>query len=453
MKTKAIAACVLAVLLFLALTPHPNTPPCVPKPYPVTMNIQDLPPELQTVFQKFVDDMNYQIIDEIYLRFCNYIADDVYCLVYADTLIACAVDSLLMNYHAIIVKDYSDTGNAAGILLYEDTTTSQYDSNTVPQQFFVSLQVSSDDTNNVRENVRLKLPGRYAKATDGGNLGTSLHDTTTAGANMAPNYPFSARLSNSYLVGDGRGHLMWQDRDDYTRVQLDTLIADTSAGTGVLNVETEILTLKADSQRAISGLWSGNLGPRFHHFANTASRYVGFWPKATLKQIWNWTWPDTQSVYEGGYLRHVDGGTAAPKWAPVDDEFIIRGLDTIPSTETSTTVNPLKDGFRPTGRNFHNRYETLRSYMVYLQWVRFDDDSAIGTSASDGTYGSPDPTDPRYHELRVSKTFDMDFIALGDPRLATDSTFIIITPAFTGDTTKVVEWMCVGRIAGWDGEG
>lgn len=57
----------------LTTTERPKLPPCSPKPYPVTIDLDGLPEDLRPVFRRFVDDMNYRIVDEIYLRFCQYI--------------------------------------------------------------------------------------------------------------------------------------------------------------------------------------------------------------------------------------------------------------------------------------------------------------------------------------------------------------------------------------------
>jgi hypothetical protein len=106
----------------------------------------------------------------------------------------------------------------------------------------------------------------------------------------------------------------------------------------------------------------------------------------------------------------------------------------------------------PSGRDYELGYDSKYDFQAYVEWVRFDIDSAVGGEGGD-YYGCPDPTDARYDQLYVGKRFDIDFFGSGGHYYESDSSFVVNLPAFGCDTIKVYRWWTVGRVEGYLGEG
>jgi len=116
-------------------TSHEGVPPCPPKPYPVVFDYSRFPDSLRPAMREFIDHMNYQIIDEIYLRLCNYIADTVFdgnCFARLDTIQACTW------------PDTCDTGDP-----WYDWGGQEAPTVTVNTQIFQLLAKPIDDAHNI----------------------------------------------------------------------------------------------------------------------------------------------------------------------------------------------------------------------------------------------------------------------------------------------------------------
>lgn len=498
MKRLNVLAIVCVALLGYAyaqaLTSHPGVPPCVPKPYPVTIDLSKFPPEMHEGLIKFVDDMNYRIIDEIYLRFCNYIADSIYpgcdsicihidslldltdtlvivdsliwdslgnivgvtCLVEADTIQPCTFDTLTLLFKTTDIKHFGTDGVGATLRLFEDTSRGGQYAGFMVQRDDGSLF----DTNDVTTSYVLVMPENDGDAED------------RAGP-AGDGYTLGLIKGNSELLTDATGNLYWIDRDWFPRLMVDTITADTSLS-GQIYIEAEFVHFRADTQRSIIGQWGGGGAPEIRMYEDIANggSFNSFRTASQQKASNQWVWPDTAVSYEAAFLRFEDGGFVAPTWAPYDDEFILRGTDSVPAGTTEWVVQWRTDALRDPGRSasLRNMKMTGRAYyQVYVSWVRGNSTRNIdsfGTGPVGGApykyFGCPDPSDTRWDELRVNQWVigsALTYIDVqsggneGGVGQTSDSSFTVLLPAFGDDTVKVFTWTIFGRLVGSDGEG
>lgn len=66
-------ACISISYSSAYITENTSLPPCVPRPYEIKIDVENLPQEMRRPMLDFVDHINHRVIEEIYLRFCQYL--------------------------------------------------------------------------------------------------------------------------------------------------------------------------------------------------------------------------------------------------------------------------------------------------------------------------------------------------------------------------------------------
>lgn len=418
------------------------------KPYRIV-----IPPNTDTmitreILKSFANHLDLQF-DEVYNRvrdaLCNVAAT---CVEQADTIYPCVVDTLYLMFQGVAIRDTIQDDIGASIKMYEDTSDGgQY------AGFVVKRDPGSSDTNNIQNSYFLVMP--YDKAASenrnrpgaGYTPGTGIYNHQVTG--------------NSELLCDADGNLYWIDRDYFERVIVDTIIADTVGGSGMIDVFAEEIHFRGDNEdRGLVGEWVGtgiNVTEMFFYEAmdNGTLRLV-IRPNEQMTGSWDIQWPDTSSRYAAAIWRFPKNATEAPSWVPYDDELVYRGTDTISCNTGSTTINYRSSGTRYSGQPYPEKYHTKYAYFVTVDWV----DLIIRTDHTPDDTNFAPPPGARRDSLYVYQELNMDYFDTNAPTLepsgayfASDTTFVLKTPLAGCDTVWAIHWMVVGRPQNYEGHG
>lgn len=430
--------------------------PCVPQPFEANAWEwgDSWTPEQKAELEAYLDYLERDIIEQIYLRFCSHAANNLQCSIFADYIEGCIHDTLFIDHQAIEIRD-RDHGGPASITFYEDSTD---DSN------YASITVSrAPDSLQLEESYQLVLPKG-----DGEVHG----NRSVPGGNDLPNDAYlrwdDGNIANSELLTDGHGQLYWMDRDYIPRWMGDTLMSDTFNTSGNIKVLCEEVWFVNDSNTARGG-WQGTAVPvqvRFYEPQQEGGDYWQLSANPEMTGSFSTIFPDSASPHKPAILQY-DGNTDFG-WGPYDEQFIIRGIDSAGGGVGHDIVYPFLTGYEIGNGSIslgENTFDQLYSWSVYFEWVRASADSFIASSInnliSTKPYGCPDIGDPRFDSLfecGSAGNFEsrwQDWVT-GGPGAEwhlSDSSFKVCLPSsYTSDTILVYRWKVIGFVKDYEAE-